>query len=275
MDQALDPIESWPMPVPRDERERMDDALLENLQALDAEDEAHASRSTLVVVVATSVALALGIWLGRSPESSSLAEARPDALAQLAAKTHVEPTTKKMAPERTGAVAFPRKLSDATRPTTALAAVEDAEKKSAAVAVDGNTPEPPPATDRLSVVPLPARDMIDPSPAITRPSDALERHAGTATHASPPVAAGSAEGYQLQVSSYTNAAEAHAFAERLRERGHRSFVVTFTHAERGTFYRVRVGPFPTAKLATEYRAKFEAQEHMAPYLVLPEPKPSH
>ena len=65
------------------------------------------------------------------------------------------------------------------------------------------------------------------------------------------------------------------FTPRLRERGHRAFVLTFTHPERGTFYRVRVGPFPTAKLATEYRARFEAQEHMAPYLVLPEGKPSH
>jgi cell division septation protein DedD len=110
---------------------------------------------------------------------------------------------------------------------------------------------------------------------VARPSDALERQAGAGARGATSATPGSAEGYQLQVSSFTVADDAHAFADRLRERGHRAFVVTFTHAERGTFYRVRVGPFPTAKLATEYRAKFEAQEHMAPYLVLPEAKPAH
>jgi cell division septation protein DedD len=251
----------------------MDDGLLEELQAADAE-ETHGSRTTAIVVIASVAALVVGVWLGRSPRAAAIEESRPDALAQLAAKTRTEGGSKKPQPERTGAVAFPGKLSDAARPTTALAAVQAGQPKAVPVPVDDTT-SPPPATDRLTVVPLPARDLLAPSPAVARPSDALERQMGAAARGGASATPGSAEGYQLQVSSFTVADEAHAFAERLRERGHRAFVATFTHAERGTFYRVRVGPFPTAKLAAEYRAKFEAQEHMAPYLVLPEAKPSH
>jgi cell division septation protein DedD len=251
----------------------MDQGLLENLQALEAEEESRSSRATSIVVVASVTALAVGLWLGRSPRAAVVDDARPDALAQLAAKTRAETPAKKPAPERTGSVSFPGKLSDAVRPTTALAAVQGPATKVAPTPIDDWTA--PPATDRLQVVPLPARDVLDPSPAVARPSDALERHAGAAARGATQATAGSADGYQLQVSSFTVADEAHAFAERLRERGHRAFVVAFTHPERGTFYRVRVGPFPTAKLATEYRARFEAQEHMAPYLVLPEGKPSH
>jgi DedD protein len=259
-----------------DERDPMDDGLLENLQALEAEDEARSSRATVIVVVASAVALVVGIWLGRSPRAAAVDDVRPDALAQLAAKTRGDMPAKKPAMARPGAVSFPGKLSDAARPTTALAAVQGPMTKATPVPVDDTTgPAAPAAMDRLAVVPLPARDVLDPSPAVTRPSDALERHAGAATHGLSQATPGTAEGYQLQVSSFTNADEAHAFAERLRERGHRAFVVSFTHVERGTFYRVRIGPFPTAKLATEYRAKFEAQEHMAPYLVLPEAKKAH
>lgn len=255
----------------------MDDGLLENLRAMDAEEAAPSSRATVIVVVASVAAVVVGLWLGRSPRAASLDESRPDALAQLAAKTKASTPAKKPTPERPGDVAFPGKLSDAVRPTTALAAVQGPRASTAApVPVDDTTAPPPPAaTDRLAVVPLPARDVLDPRPALARPSDVLERKVGAAARGTTQATPGSAEGYQLQVSSFTVADEAHAFAERLRERGHRAFVVTFVHGERGTFYRVRVGPFPTAKLATEYREKFEAQEHMAPYLVLPEAKASH
>ena len=210
-------------------------------------------------MIASVAAVVVGVWLGRSPRAASLDDARPDALAQLAAKTRSATPPKKPAPERPGDVAFPGKLSDAIRPTTALAAVTGPRPPTAQTPVDDTTATPPAATDRLSVVPLPARDVLDPRPALARPSDALERKVGTAARGTTQATPGSAEGYQLQVSSFTVADEAHAFADRLRERGHRAFVVTFVHGERGTFYRVRIGPFPTAKLATEYREKFEAQ----------------
>jgi DedD protein len=253
----------------------MDDGLLENLRALDAEEAAPSSRATVIVVVASAVAVVVGIWLGRSPRAAALDDSRPDALAQLAAKAKAATPAKKPTPERPGDVAFPGKLSDAVRPTTALAAVAGPRSAAAPVPVDDTMVPPPAASDRLAVVPLPARDVLDPRPALARPSDALERKVGEAARGTTQATAGSAEGYQLQVSSFTVADEAHAFAERLRERGHRAFVLTFVHGERGTFYRVRVGPFPTAKLATEYRERFEAQEHMAPYLVLPEAKHTH
>ncbi len=255
----------------------MDEGLLDDLEthaaADDAEHAEDSSRTTAVVVVAAVVAIGVGIWLGRSDGARHADDARPDALARLAAAARQDRPSSSRGPERPGAVTFPGKLSDAPRPTTALAAVRAPVAKDAHPPTDDDAVAPPPAIDRLAVVPLPARDVLLPSPTLARPADELERQVGAAARGTLQATPGSAEGYQLQVSSFTAPDEAHAFAERLRERGHRAFVATFVHADRGTFYRVRLGPFPTAKLATEYRARFEAQEHMAPYLVLPEAKP--
>jgi cell division protein FtsN len=38
---------------------------------------------------------------------------------------------------------------------------------------------------------------------------------------------------------------------------------------RGTWYRVRVGPFPTQAAASSYRSTFEAKEHVVPFVVPP------
>jgi cell division septation protein DedD len=77
-------------------------------------------------------------------------------------------------------------------------------------------------------------------------------------------------GYQLQVSSFRTQAEGEAFAEQLRARGHKAYVLEARVPGRGTWYRVRVGPFPTQHAATQYRATFEAKEHVVPFVVPPE-----
>ncbi len=41
-------------------------------------------------------------------------------------------------------------------------------------------------------------------------------------------------------------------------------------AGRGTWYRVRIGPFGTQHAAAVYRASFEAREHVVPFIVIPE-----
>jgi cell division protein FtsN len=39
---------------------------------------------------------------------------------------------------------------------------------------------------------------------------------------------------------------------------------------RGTWYRVRIGPFATQHAASQYRTGFEAREHVVPFVVQPE-----
>jgi DedD protein len=171
-------------------------------------------------------------------------------------------------------VTFPQMLSDDDRPSTALAAVRA-----------GNQPaplpppvpaEPPPATDRLPVVPLPAQAVLEASPIVTRPRDALTKAASDAAQINGAAAssetspAGHDGGYQLQVSSFRAQGEAQAFADQLRARGHKAYVVEAHVPDRGTWFRVRVGPFGSQHAAATYRASFEEREHVVPFIVLPE-----
>jgi cell division septation protein DedD len=83
----------------------------------------------------------------------------------------------------------------------------------------------------------------------------------------PEAAVGSEGTYTLQVISYHTREEAEVFAEALRARGHTAFVQAAEVPERGTYYRVRVGPFETMRAAERYRADFEAQERMNTFVV--------
>ena len=171
-------------------------------------------------------------------------------------------------------VTFPQMLSDDDKPSTALAAVRP-----------GNLPaplpapvpaEPPPATDRLPVVPLPAQAVLEASPIVTHPRDALTKAASDAAQINGAAAssetspAGHDGGYQLQVSSFRTQSEAQAFADQLRARGHKAYVVEAHVPDRGTWFRVRVGPFGSQHAAATYRASFEEREHVVPFIVPPE-----
>jgi cell division septation protein DedD len=179
-------------------------------------------------------------------------------------------------------VTFPQTLSDSDHPSTALAAVRAAPPATpagASAAISASAPpvmQPPPATDRLPVMPLPAQAVLDATPIVTRPRDALTRAASDAAKvdSSPPASgtspAGHEGGYQLQVSSFHTQGEAQGFADQLRARGHKAYVVEANVQGRGTWYRVRIGPFATQHAAAEYRTGFEDREHVVPFIVTPE-----
>jgi cell division septation protein DedD len=173
-------------------------------------------------------------------------------------------------------VTFPEILSDDGKPATALVAVQAASP----AAVPRPTPaptQPPPPTDRLPVVPLPAQAVLEATPVVTRPRDALTKAATDAAQILSPAApssdtapAGHEGGYQLQVSSFRTQGEAQAFADQLRARSHKAYVVEAHVPSRGTWFRVRIGPFPTQRAASQYRSGFEAREHVVPFVVPPD-----
>jgi cell division septation protein DedD len=120
---------------------------------------------------------------------------------------------------------------------------------------------------------LPAAVAASPEGAEVRRalgSDAMM--AAALPHAAPrpsasPAPMGSDGEHTLQVISYRTRAEADLFANALRQRGHRAFV---THAEipgRGTYFRVRIGPFETQREAESYRQTFELEERMNTFVV--------
>ncbi len=170
-------------------------------------------------------------------------------------------------------VTFPQMLSDDDRPSTALAAVRTGSPLAPLAPIPT---QPPPPTDRLPVVPLPAQTVLEATPIVTHPRDALTKAASDAaqingtTGSDEMAGAGHDGGYQLQVSSFRAQAEAQSFADQLRARGHKAYVVEAHVTGRGTWYRVRVGPFGTQHAAAVYRASFEEREHVVPFIVTPE-----
>jgi cell division septation protein DedD len=192
-------------------------------------------------------------------------------------------------------VTFPSILSDEGAPTTALAAVKGGPgSKSSPAATPTPTADPtaiamtkpataasieglpPPATDRLPVVPLPAQNVLEASPVVTRPRDSLTRAANDAAQiassSQPAAPPGKEGGYQLQVSSFRTQSEADQFAVQLRARGHKAYVIEAHVPNRGTWYRVRIGPFPSQHAAASYRVGFEGREHVVPFIVQPQGK---
>jgi DedD protein len=249
-----------------------------NLEQIQEEDGTRMPRAASLAIVALGGAcvvfatLALG---GRRPAAVAPAV---DPLAELVARTHqgaLASAAPKATDLRAEDVTFPSMLSDDKSPTTALAAVR-ALNTPDPIATTSTLISPPPPTDRLSVVavpPIPLQSVLEATPVITRPRDALTRaatdRAQLGVAAPPSVGAGHDGGYQLQVSSFRTQGEANQFSDQLRARGHKSYVVEAHVVGRGTWYRVRVGPFSTQHAASAYRTNFEAKEHVVPFVVPP------
>jgi cell division septation protein DedD len=267
----------------------MEHGSVRNLEQIQENDgEARAPRGVTILLVALGGACVVFAALALGGRRGSPTTQKNDPLGDLVtAQGKVPPGG---APKSTDLsakdVTFPGILSDENSPTTALAAV-----KGGTPAKPGATPEgaialnvppggaaPPPPTDRLPVVPLPAQQVLEASPVVTRPRDSLTRAASDAAKISvttsdePAAPAGHEGGFQLQVSSFRTQGEADQFATQLRARGHKAYVVEAHVPGRGTWYRVRIGPFPTQHAAAAYRSGFEGREHVVPFIVPPQAK---
>jgi len=83
---------------------------------------------------------------------------------------------------------------------------------------------------------------------------------------------GEASVFTLQVASFETREEAEQFATGLRTHGHRTFLVRTRTEDRGTWYRVRVGPFDNRRDALRYQTRFERQERLPTFLVQRRPR---
>lgn len=202
-------------------------------------------------------------------------EAKSDPLAELAdkAESAVDPSI------AGHDVAFPNLLSDEPNPTTAMASLgKDDEASAAASALPfalppGAPTEPPKAGDTLPVVPLPAQDYLSMSPVVSQPRDSLTAMAHSASSPTgEAVEPGRPGGFQLQVSSFRKEKTAQGFADRLRRSGHHAHVEPAVVPSKGTWFRVRVGPFKNRWEAMQYRKEFEKREHIVTFLVEPPTK---
>lgn len=185
----------------------------------------------------------------------------------------VEKSAKDAPQEDDLSVTFPKLLGGGDRETTALEAVRD--DKRAPQDADfqlppGHPTAPPPAADRLPVVPLPAQHILTAAGKETAHSDVLTTMAKVASRETGnEVEAGSPGGFQLQVSSFDDAVDAEAFAAVLRRRGHKAYVEAANVKGKGVWHRVRIGPFKYKRSAEIYRQEFEAKERLVTFIVSP------
>lgn len=253
----------------------MDEGGVRNLDQIQ-EDDRESQTPRAVTLTLLAIGGACAIFAGYALPGRKAATTKPvDPLGDLVAQRAKSGPAAAPAPTDLSPhdVTFPGILSDADKTTTALAAVRANPASSGSAALLAQ-PTPPPATDRLRVVPLPAQNVLEASPIVTRPRDPLTKaatdtSAAQAQPAAPAAGAGHEGGYQLQVSSFRSRDEADGFANELRTRGHKAYVLEAQVPGRGTWYRVRVGPFATQHAASTYRSSFEVREHVVPFIIPP------
>jgi DedD protein len=252
--------------------EHSDSGTVRNLDAIQ-ETEPHRGSSRLGALLLASLGGACIVFAAVALVRTAPSSAAPavDPLGDLVARMKPEGDAPEKTPEAGVGrdVTFPRMLSDADRPTTALEAVRDSKGAAPFNLPTGAPTAPPSAADRLPVVPLPAQAMLEAIPRSEAPDQltAMARRVSREESNEGAVQAGMPGGFQLQVSSFKKADEAEAFAAALRRRGHRAYVEAAEVQGRGLWHRVRIGPFKYKRSAVIYRQDFEAKERMVTFIV--------
>jgi cell division septation protein DedD len=245
-----------------------------NLEQIQEQDSARPSRIGTLLLVSLAGAALVSAFVMMSKKGGAPARSTQDPLAALVADAKKPGTPAEVLDGKD--VSFPSILSDGATPTTALAAVKDERGrlvKRADASEPSAAPPPPPAHDRLPVVPLPVGTLLNASPVITSPRDSLTDLAANAAAAKTDVELapeGMEGGFQLQVASFKEQADADRAVEDLRRRGHRAFRQAAHVPDRGLWHRVRVGPFKSKLEALKYKERFERTERIAPFLIDPD-----
>ncbi len=245
-----------------------------NLEQIQEQDSARPSRIGTLLLVSLAGAAVVTASVMMSNKGGGPAKSTQDPLAALVAEAKSNALPAEALDGKD--VSFPRILSDDSTPTTALAAVKDERGrlvKRDADALEVAPSAPPPATDRLPVVPLPVGTLLNSSPVITNPRDSLTDLAAAAAAAKTDAELapeGMDGGFQLQVASFKEQSDAERAVEDLRKRGHRAFRQAAHVPDRGLWHRVRIGPFKTKLEALKYKDRFERAERLAPFLIDPE-----
>jgi cell division septation protein DedD len=72
--------------------------------------------------------------------------------------------------------------------------------------------------------------------------------------------------FTLQISSFQERAEADALLARLGAGGYKPYIVTSNVADKGIFFRVRIGEFGSKSDAQDAKSDFEKKEHLLAYV---------
>ena len=233
----------------------------------------------LAGILSVAAVFAMGIMVGRGGDEES--RETKDPLAELAlpqAKAENALADNPTANVRPEALSFPSTLVENQDDPAVEEAVRAAEAEHRALETQ-HTRAPGAAQDVPPIPAAPPPTVADlPAQTAARGDDAhlarVAAHDPLVARALPesePAVSLAPQGrdgaYVLQVVSYEGASQAEKFANTLRARGHKAFVMAADVPGRGRFHRVRVGPFETRQEAASYQRTFENSEHMHTILV--------
>jgi DedD protein len=270
---------------------------LEQIQEREGDDRARRLGALLMAALAlVGLTFAIGVVVGRAAEPTEAAAPAEDPLAKLErvqGAPAVAAAQAKRIDVKASDLSFPSTLTEAEERPEVLAALAAAAAEEAALSRGAQPGEglaiaEAPAIVVPAVVPpreegdeVSTEELVASVPAAVAAGSAgrslpkaIRHDALVASALRNDGADGAADaptGYDgeltLQVISYDRPEPARAFAAGLRDKGHEAFVTTAEVDDRGTFYRVRIGPFKTREAADRYRRKFEQEEHMNTFVV--------
>jgi cell division septation protein DedD len=117
------------------------------------------------------------------------------------------------------------------------------------------------ATTEAKAEKKPTEKKVEPAARPPPPESVATRSTPAAAHPSPkvPEATSATGAFTLQLGASLNRDDAERQASRLREKGYAPYIVTAEVPGKGTWYRVRMGSFPTKDAATRYLQDFKRE----------------
>ena len=219
----------------------------------------------------------LGVVVGKKLAGNAQAAAAPDLLSALDANAQALQQAREAEPpltfqdeltRRSGSEAAPSKPGTVTVAIPPPAPTPKPAEPPAATAAPADDDYAPAETKVAeSKPPEPAPGKVEPAPVPTRTTtqggglkEAIARATKTPTEAVPGGA------FTLQISAFQNRPEAERFATRLRDRGYAPYIVAAEVPNKGTWYRVRMGSFPSKDAAARYLADFKRETQIQAFV---------
>ncbi len=148
------------------------------------------------------------------------------------------------------------------KPPAATAPATTAATAAPGSAASSSASTKPAASGRAT--PAPTVAAVDPKSEAARPAhteSVATRTAPAAAHAAPkvPEATSATGAFTLQLGASPSRDDAERQASRLREKGYAPYIVSAEVPGKGTWYRVRMGSFPTKDAATRYLQDFKRE----------------
>jgi DedD protein len=161
----------------------------------------------------------------------------------------------------------PAATATAKAPEPKAAEPKPAEPKPATAKAETKPESKPAETKVAESKPAPHPGKVEPAPVPTRtttPQGGLKDAIARATQKPTEAVPGGA--FTLQISAFQNRPEAERFAAKLRDRGYAPYIVSAEVPHKGTWYRVRMGSFPSKDAAARYLADFKRETQIEAFV---------